>query len=236
VIIECDPSPDESLAVYGHSTIADETGLVESCEGMSPTNLTLPVANLSGDPRLLELDWSGRPCDAEADVTFSTLHDGYYVHGILYNKVCPNSVVGHALLIRLREDVSADAVLSQFDRPTPPVCDFGDAVTLSIVDHTHNVLSCTALGEIDYHMTGPLVSNPEGDETRLQIRWGTSSCTTAATVEFSHTADGYEVAIDEVPIDVGCEGSPSAQSVELTLLQPVAAASVPLTVNGSARP
>jgi hypothetical protein len=161
--IECSPEPDQSAAdgdLSWHATLQDETGLVESCEGIVPTDASLAVLNPSGDQRILQFNWTGRPCDAEADVTFSSLGNGYAAHGVLFNTTCDDSLVSHALLLHLRQDLDADQVLSLFDRHTPPVasppattpgttavqCSGKGAATgpgLAVIDHTGHVGDCS---------------------------------------------------------------------------------------------
>ena len=104
-----------------HATIRDEAAIVEWCEGIAATGEPeLPVLNPDGDLRVLRLNWMARECDADPHVTFSRLGDGFSAHGVLYQKTCRSIPAGHSLLLHLREDVSADDVISQFDRHTLP--------------------------------------------------------------------------------------------------------------------
>jgi hypothetical protein len=67
------------------------------------------------------------------------------------------------------------------------------------------------------------VTNPNGDLSKLQVLWGTSSCIKAASAEFKRTGDVYVVEIKETPVAQGCQGVPDAHAVEVTLSAPVPA-------------
>ena len=176
-----------------HVSLHDETGLVESCAGIVGGGEAAPlVSNPAGDLRTIQLEWSGRPCDAEADVTFSADPGGYTVHGILYNTVCRSSLVFHALLLHLRSDVNADDVISLFDRHTPPAptpspsqpgtsvlgCQVQGVdvpVSMTIADHSDAVTGCTATVDKSRSITAASAAIDGGD---LVVEWpaDVSSC------------------------------------------------------------
>ncbi|MEO6350529.1 MAG: hypothetical protein ABIP53_07745 [Candidatus Limnocylindrales bacterium] len=193
VVIDCKPSDDPSISKFGHATISDPTGLVESCEAVAPKNGNVQVANPGGDLRILEVDWTGRPCDSRADFNFSSLSgDGYLVHGILYDIECRETLVGHGLLIHLRHDVSAVAVLTIFDRRTfvrnpPPdgrlACPYPfdtRHTDINVLDHTGLLTSCVGLIEVTDPGPDPTVATfaDESAGEALAIGWRVSAVCT----------------------------------------------------------
>ena len=117
--LDCAAEPAQTSEV--HATIHDELGLVDSCEGINPgRDMEAPVSNPDGDLRVLQLNWTGRTCDADPDITITSLGDGISVHVVFFQKTCRALPGRHSLLLHLRGEVSANSVIALIDRHTQP--------------------------------------------------------------------------------------------------------------------
>ncbi|MEX2546558.1 MAG: hypothetical protein WD830_02065 [Chloroflexota bacterium] len=157
VAIECTASPEEFLATYGHVTFGDQAGVVESCAAVAATGES-PVFNPGGDMRTLQIEWQGRPCEAEGIFTLARAGTDFTLLETFYERSCRTSLVRHAILLTLSEDVDAGSVItSQAQIPLPPLtppsdgrleCPYGAAYArpteVTVLDHTGLVGACQA--------------------------------------------------------------------------------------------
>ena len=111
-VFDCSPVPGASR----HATLADLTGLVQSCAGTEPAGLLHPqppVANPGGDLLRLVVQWAGTPCDASVAFTLQQTADGYTLDGQRPGGSCITPGVQHALEIRLSQPIDASTVVVQ---------------------------------------------------------------------------------------------------------------------------
>ena len=111
-VFDCSPVPGASR----HATLADLTGLVQSCAGTEPAGLLHPqppVANPGGDLLRLVVEWAGTPCDASVAFTLQQTADGYTLDGQRPGGSCITPGVQHALEIRLSQPIDASTVVVQ---------------------------------------------------------------------------------------------------------------------------
>lgn len=126
----------------------------------------------------------------------------------------------------------SDAVLPDTTPPTPDATaptrsmDCPGLFPLSLTDLSGDVVSCSAMGDVDYHQIGEQLINPDGDLSRLQIRWGLNICVASTTVEFSRTESGYSVVVTDGSNSPDCMPHPNARAFELRFDTDVPAAMV----------
>jgi hypothetical protein len=124
--IDCSPPPNPPLGgpPNGHATVYDETGLVDSCEGVAPSGITpdpFPVSNPNADQMTLQVEWSGTPCDVAVTLRFEPRAYGYYLEGERPGGVCRLSSVAYAIRLHLLQPVQAHTVLLQIQSQTMPI-------------------------------------------------------------------------------------------------------------------
>ena len=103
-----------------------------------------------------------------------------------------------------------------------------EMISVSFEDTTGLVTGCSVMVIDRHNQTG--ATNPNGDLSTLQILWGTSRCTGAASLEFKRAADAYVVEIRESAAAPDCEALPEAYAVEVALSAPVRAETVRVSV------
>jgi hypothetical protein len=99
-------------------------------------------------------------------------------------------------------------------------------VPLSVLDSAQIVSSCAFI-ELDYHGAPYGATNPDDDQSQLEVVWGAGSCLAGASLTLNRdpSRDGYVVTI-EVTTSPGCDWMPDAVGVVLALSEPVSARDV----------
>lgn len=187
-VIECSDSPTDTRWP-AHSTIHDETGLIESCETVdsSVTSDSVEVENPQGDLRVIRVSWLGGACDDPLEFKFARTTDGYSF-GIVADDSsrgpCIAIAIGvaRAIQLRLSDDVNANEISTFWTTPPPlepgartlecPYLDQPERTTeISIVDHDGVVAKCEAVLENATPPSELSGENPDGVLTHLDVDW-----------------------------------------------------------------
>jgi hypothetical protein len=117
---------------------------------------------------------------------------------------------------------------------TPPAAltcvDAGNpGIPVSLVDMTGTVVSCSNLGEVDYHIFEH-VTNPDGQPSTVRIQWGRASCIESASATLRREIDAFIFEVTNGPAT--CQfANASAEAIDLKFAGPVPANMLTLTMS-----
>jgi hypothetical protein len=103
-----------------------------------------------------------------------------------------------------------------------------------IIDETGLVDSCEVVNFEAELFSGVLVTNPDGDESILQVHWAGNPCELASSFKFSRSGGGYT--LEGRTPNVGCIEPLVRHAMRMHLRQPVAADSVTADLRPSGVP
>jgi hypothetical protein len=189
-------------------SIVDHIGIFASCRATQTTPLepfpdSISAQNPDGDQRVIEVTWSGAPCDFAVQFTLTRHSDGLHLDGRrsdIRSIGCDSSLVVHHLHVVLTEPLDAQSIAPTISDPVPPptpvvptpdvlsppadaliectqpTAEFGAVV----IDPTGLVDSCvTVVATGEGVAENAVVRNPDGELTELQIEWPGDPCSAA---------------------------------------------------------
>jgi hypothetical protein len=185
--------------------VDDVTGLVESCEVTGPSGAGIGSAPAYvvalGDARTLEFGWIGAACSIGATVAFRSEGDGYALEPVETpsRDLCYGGIVLYAIHIQFSDRVDPIKIAAYGRgyverpelKPSPTVVPLptpGDVAstmacsgassgaTVSMVDHTGDVLGCASELGSETPTQDISVSNPYGNAQQLIVTMRVSSC------------------------------------------------------------
>ncbi len=209
------PSPDAPRELA--ASVIDETGIVNDCT-IWRTILDGPsvvVENPSPSNDQLQISWTGSACDASVTFTFGWGGSPYRLRGEREQGDCDDPAA-HTMTMSLTRVILASSVEASVSgtegvAPTPdvapppgdaliectqPTAEFGALV----IDPTGLVDSCATVEPTGEGVAeDPVVRNPNGTLTELQIEWPGTPCAAAVAFTVVPGATGLSLEIGPRP-------------------------------------